>query len=81
MEIPFSEAYRIKMVEPIHKSTREQREQWIKQAHYNLFSLKSSQVFIDVLTDSGTGAMRAMRVLPLSKTSRMLSRRSAPSPS
>ena len=57
MEIPFSEAYRIKMVEPIHKSTREQREQWIKQAHYNLFSLKSSQVFIDVLTDSGTGAM------------------------
>ena len=46
MEIPFSEAYRIKMVEPIHKSTREQREQWIKQAHYNLFSLKLSLIHI-----------------------------------
>ena len=57
MELPFAEAYRIKMVEPLKKSTREQREQWLKEAHYNLFGLKSEQVYIDCLTDSGTGAM------------------------
>ncbi|MDY0342702.1 MAG: tryptophanase [Lentimicrobium sp.] len=57
MELPFAESYKIKMIEPIRKSTREEREEWIKQANYNLFKLKSSQVFIDLLTDSGTGAM------------------------
>ncbi len=57
MELPFSESYKIKMVEPIRRSTRAQREEWIKAAHYNLFNLKSDQVFIDLLTDSGTGAM------------------------
>ena len=57
MEIPFAEAYRIKMVEPLKKSTREEREKWLKDAHYNLFGLKSEQVYIDCLTDSGTGAM------------------------
>jgi len=45
------------MVESIHKSTRAQRGQWISDAHYNLFNLKSDHVFIDLLTDSGTGAM------------------------
>ncbi len=57
MELPFAESYKIKMVETIKKSTREEREQWIKEAKYNLFNLKSEQVFIDLLTDSGTGAM------------------------
>ena len=57
MEIPFAESYKIKMVETIKRSTREEREQWLKDANYNLFNLKSDQVFIDLLTDSGTGAM------------------------
>lgn len=57
MELPFSESYKIKMIEPIRKSSREERERWIKEAKYNLFNLRSDQVFIDLLTDSGTGAM------------------------
>ncbi|MCQ2326397.1 MAG: tryptophanase [Bacteroidales bacterium] len=57
MEIPFAEAWKIKMIEPLKKSTREQREQWLKEAHYNVFQLKAEQVYIDLLTDSGTGAM------------------------
>ncbi|MGI6321663.1 MAG: tryptophanase [Bacteroidales bacterium] len=57
MELPFSESYKIKMIEPLYRGTREEREQWIKDAKYNLFNLKSHQVFIDLLTDSGTGAM------------------------
>ena len=57
MELPFAESYKIKMVETIKRSTREEREKWIKEAKFNLFNLKSEQVFIDLLTDSGTGAM------------------------
>lgn len=57
MNLPFAESWRIKMVEPIRTSTREEREQWIKKAHYNVFQLPAEQVYIDLLTDSGTGAM------------------------
>ena len=57
MNLPFTEPFKTKMVENIYRSTREQREDWIKDASYNLFNLKSEQVFIDLLTDSGTGAM------------------------
>lgn len=57
MELPFAESYKIKMVEPICKSSREEREKWIRESGFNLFGLRSDKVFIDLLTDSGTGAM------------------------
>ncbi|GAQ62390.1 tryptophanase [Streptomyces scabiei] len=56
------EPYRIKVVEPIALTTRQQREAALERVHYNLFDLRAEEVTIDLLSDSGTGAISAAQL-------------------
>lgn len=54
---PEAEPYRIKVIEPLKITSRSQRQQILKDASYNLFNIPAEDVYIDLLTDSGTSAM------------------------
>ena len=60
-KMPYAEPWRIKMVESLKMLSREERIAKIAKADYNLFNLAAEDVYIDLLTDSGTGAMKIGR--------------------
>lgn len=55
------EPFRIKVVEPLNVTTREERERVLRSAHFNVFNIPARDVLIDLLTDSGTGAMSSLQ--------------------
>ncbi|MBS3816717.1 MAG: tryptophanase [Candidatus Thermoplasmatota archaeon] len=62
------EPFKIKMVKPLKRLSKEEREERIREAGYNVFKLRSEDVFIDLLTDSGTSAMSDQQVSEMVKT-------------
>lgn len=57
MRFMTAEPFRIKMVEKIKRTTKAERQEWLKEARYNVFQIKAENVYIDCITDSGTSAM------------------------
>src|ERR1044071_5314508 len=52
-----AEPFRIKVVEPLRRVTREERERAIREAGLNIFAVPADTIYVDLLTDSGTSAM------------------------